>query len=113
MTTEKTKFITDIIKDWRTSAKQCRSVDREAEADIYDECAERMEGRPIDKATELLMKLLRTMRCKHLDMGGKHHFFHGMYVCDVCDEPDYTPGISAPVIKEVKAYLETVRSWII
>ena len=33
---EKTKFITDMIKDWRTSAKQCRSVDREAEADIYD-----------------------------------------------------------------------------
>ncbi|HEA67793.1 hypothetical protein LCGC14_1966450 [marine sediment metagenome] len=64
----------------------------------------------MDKATELLIKLMRTMRCKHLDMGGKHHFFHGMYVCDVCDEPDYTPGISAPVIKEVKAYLETVRS---
>ena len=43
MTTEKTKFITDLIKDWRTAAKKCRLVDREAEADIYDECAERME----------------------------------------------------------------------
>ena len=41
----KTKFITDMIKDWRTSAKQCRSVDREAEADIYDECAKMMEER--------------------------------------------------------------------
>ncbi len=33
-------FITDLIADLQTSAKQCRAVDREAEAKIYEECVE-------------------------------------------------------------------------
>ena len=43
MTTEKIKFIKDLIEDWRTAAGQRRSVDREAEARIYEECAEMLE----------------------------------------------------------------------
>ena len=107
MTTEKIKFIKDLIEDWRTAAKQCRAVDREAEARIYEECAEMLEGAPMDKATELLIKLMRTMRCEHLDMKGvTHHCAYGMYVCDVCNQPELTSGISNPVIKEIKADLD-------
>ncbi|KKK99277.1 hypothetical protein LCGC14_2634380, partial [marine sediment metagenome] len=62
---EKIKFIKDLIEDWRTSAKQCRSADREAEADIYDECAAMMAARfPVSSA--------RCEVCKERE-GKKYH----------------------------------------
>ncbi len=63
----------------------------------------------MDKATELLIKLMKAMWCKHLNGNFKHHFAHGMWVCDECNEPEYTPGISPPVIKEIKAHLDGIN----
>ncbi|KKN52414.1 hypothetical protein LCGC14_0612680 [marine sediment metagenome] len=62
----------------------------------------------MDKATELLIKLMKTMKCDHLNGNFKHHDAHGMYVCDECDDAVTTP-ISPPVIKEIKAHLDGIN----
>ncbi len=97
--------------DWGLRFLQTSREDRSAERG----------GGEMNQATELLIELMASMSCEHLDIMNvmsdfcplriisRHHYRHELYVCDECDDAELTKVMSPGVIRKIKEYLEGIE----